>query len=261
MFIVPFILLVIFFHLWGTRVNRRKAKTWLAANLPTLQQEFAVVGFSGKPPSVEDVQSEGLAKALANSQDVNELLKEKKADEYATYATGRQNVAFVDIRLSFVKRYNPLARFGETLIGFFFESMPAPEERVEATIYPFDGREAQLLVPTGAEASEKSRDIQKAAGKSSYDNFVWAVVHKDLMKRLRDERYDLSLTATKDHAKLPAFATVMSEGAEITETLLTPEIVKAVETAGDNFEALIVSDMPMDAPKKYVNPRQFSEPS
>ena len=69
------------------------------------------------------------------------------------------------------------------------------------------------------------------------------------MKRLRDDRYDLSLTTTRDHAKLPVWTTVMSESAEVTESLLTPELVKAISDAGDAFEALIVTDQPVDQPK------------
>ena len=80
--------------------------------------------------------------------------------------------------------------------------------------------------------------------------FVFAVVHKDLMKRLREERYDLSLTATKDSAKLPVWVTTMSESAAITDALLTPELITAINDAGDRFEALVVTDQPIDQPKK-----------
>jgi hypothetical protein len=41
----------------------------------------------------------------------------------------------------------------------------------------------------------------------------------------------------------------MSESAEVTESLLTPDLVKAIHDAGDAFEALIVTDQPMDQPK------------
>ncbi|KAF2179361.1 DUF1682-domain-containing protein [Zopfia rhizophila CBS 207.26] len=227
MYILPFIIVVVAVHLWGTRTNRRKATHWMRAHAPLLQQEFAQVGYIRPQASVDD-----------------NMLREKKADEYIIYATGRQNVAFIDVKLTLVKRFNPLLRFGETILGLFFESLPAPQERMEATSYVFDGREAQI-VPGFGKGEEK-----KSVPNSTFDGFVWAVVHKDLMKRLREDRYDLSLTTTKDHSKLPVWVTVMSESAEITETLLTPELIKAVNDAGDNFEALVVSDQPMDQPKK-----------
>ncbi|EOD49416.1 putative duf1682 domain-containing protein [Neofusicoccum parvum UCRNP2] len=239
-FILPFIIIVVALHVWGTKANRRKAQAFVKAHAPLLRQEFASVGYSGqKPPTIEDVQASGLAKISAEElESPDQLLKEVSANEYQTYATGRQNAAFVDIKLSLLKRYNPLIRYGEQVLGLFFESMPAPTERVEATIYAFDGKESSL-VPGAAKTPN-----------STFDGFVWAVVHKNLMKGLRDDRYDLSLTSTKDHAKLPVWYTVMSESAEITESLLTPELAKAVEKAGDSLEALVISDQPMDQPKK-----------
>ncbi|ORY12939.1 hypothetical protein BCR34DRAFT_562854 [Clohesyomyces aquaticus] len=248
MYILPFMLLVVGLHLWGTRTNRRKATGWMKAHAPILQQEFAQVGYIRPHATADDVSAMGLMqateKAKLDAMSVENMLREKKADEYMTYATGRLNVAFVDLKLTLAKRYNPLMRAGESLIGLFFDSMPAPEERMEATSYVFDGREAQIA-PTFGKGEEK-----KNVPRSTFDGFVFAVVHKDLMKRLRDDRYDLSLTATKDHAKLPIWTTVMTENAEITEALLTPELIKAITEAGDRFEALVVSDQPMDQPKK-----------
>ncbi|KAL1627897.1 hypothetical protein SLS54_002164 [Diplodia seriata] len=239
-FILPVIIVIVLLHVWGTKANRRKAQAFVKAHSPLLRQEFASVGYSGrKAPTVDDVQASGLAKLSAEELgSENEALKEVSANEYSVYATGRQNAAFIDIKLSLLKRYNPLIRYGEQILGLFFETMPAPVERVEATIYAFDGRESQLI-PNAGKVSN-----------STFDGFVWAVVHKNLMKTLRDDRYDLSLTSTKDHPKLPISYTVMSESAEITEALLTPALVKAIEEAGDALEAIVVSDQPMDQPKK-----------
>jgi hypothetical protein len=231
LYILPFLFLVILVHVWGTRRNRRKATNWMRAHAPVLQQEFAQVGYTRPRGESQEVK------------DVEQLLKEKKADEYMTYATGRQNVAFVDFKITLAKRYNPLMRFGEMLIGTFFESLPAPEERLEATSYVFDGQESKIA-PGYKQGEEK-----KSVPNSSFAGFVFAIVHKDLMKRLREDRYDLSLTSTKDHAKLPVWTTVMSESAEITEKLLTPELIQAVHNAGDRFEALVITDQPMDHPK------------
>jgi hypothetical protein len=69
------------------------------------------------------------------------------------------------------------------------------------------------------------------------------------MKDLREERYDVSITFTKDHAKLPNWATVMSESAEITNALLTDELVDAINKAGDLFDYLIITDQPVEKPK------------
>ncbi|KAL6710628.1 hypothetical protein ACN47E_008676 [Coniothyrium glycines] len=227
MYTLPFLFALIALHVWGTKRNRSKASAWAKAHAPILNQEFVQVGYN-RP-----------SEAASEAQDI---LKEKKADEYQTYATGRQNIAFVDVRLSLAKRYNPFMRLADNLIPLLFESFPPAQERLQATSYVFDGRETTAAPSYGQGESKKVPN-------SSFDGFVFAVVHKDSMKRLRDERYDLSLTTTRDHAKLPIWTTVMSESAEVTDTLLTPDLIKAIHDAGDNFEALIVSDQPIDQPK------------
>lgn len=229
MYVLPFLFVLIAVHLWGTKRNRSKAKTWIKAHAPVLSQEFAQVGYV-RPESEQSVVN------------VDTILREKKADEFQTYATGRQNVAFVDFKLSFIKCYNPFLWLGDSVLPLFFESFPPPAERIEATAYVFDGRENKIAPSYG------QGDAKKVAN-STFDGFVFAVVHKDIMKRMREDRYDLSLTTTRDHAKLPVWTTVMSESAEVTDMMLTPELIKAVEQAGDNFEAVIVTDQPIEAPK------------
>lgn len=246
--ILVFLVIIVVVHLIGTSTNRKKAKTWVNAYAPILQKEFALVGFGGrKSLTTDDMENENLAKSLANEslQLPEDILKEKSPQEFATYATGRQNVAFLDFNLTLLKRYSPLSLVAEFGLSLFFDSMPAPAERMEAILYPFDGKEA-LTVPGQAPGSQ---EVRKDA-KSSYDGFVWAVVNKDTMKQLRNDRYDVSITSTKDNAKLPNWATVMSESAEVTDALLTPEFVKAIGEAGDLLEHLIVTDQPIDQPKK-----------
>ncbi|KAK1827131.1 DUF1682-domain-containing protein [Podospora conica] len=234
---------VLVFHVIGSRMNRNKAKKWIAANAAPLTSEFASVGFTGIPTIVASKSDDGLTQTVAESnlRTSDNILTERSLFEFATYATGRANVAFVDIKLSLAKRFNPLAVFAETVLGFFWESIPQPVDVCEATLYPFDGKEA-LTVPR-LPGSGDSR-----VNKSSYDNFVWALVHKESMKQVRDERYDVSLTFTKDHPSLPSWLTVMSESAEITNVLLTPELVDAAKAAGDNFQYLIVTDQPREKP-------------
>jgi hypothetical protein len=246
--ILGLILIIVAIHLYGTRANRQKAKKWIAAHAPVLQKEFALVGFGGRvSPSVEDVESEGLAKSMASDslELPVDILKEKSPQEFATYATGRQNIAFLDINLNLFKRYSPLTMLGEYVLSLFFETMPAPVEGMEAILYPFDGREA-LTIPGQAPGAHELRKDSK----SSYDGFVWAIVNKETMKQLRDDRYDVSITTTKDSPKLPNWVTVMSESAEITDFLLTPELVKAIEDAGELLNHLIITDQPIDQPTK-----------
>ncbi|KIN07489.1 hypothetical protein OIDMADRAFT_186159 [Oidiodendron maius Zn] len=246
--ILVFLVIIVIVHLIGTRTNRKKAKAWVNAHAPILQKEFALVGFGGRKPSTSlDIGDENLAKSLANEslQLPEDVLKEKSPQEFATYATGRQNVAFLDFNLTLLKRYSPLTTLAEFGLSLFIDSIPAPSERMEAILYPFDGKEA-LTVPGQAPGAQEVRKDTK----SSYDGFVWAIVNKDVMKRLRNDRYDVSITTTRDNAKLPNWATVMSESAEVTDALLTPELVKAIEESGELLEHLIITDQPIDQPTK-----------
>ncbi|KAI8260303.1 UPF0674 endoplasmic reticulum membrane protein [Colletotrichum sp. SAR 10_98] len=218
-------------HIIGSRLNRSKAKAWATAHAPVLKSEFASVGFDPNPTVDSDPKS------------TDGVLREKSLFEFASYGTGRQNVAFMDVKLSLTKRFNPALSIVETVSSFFMDSVEAPHDSLEAVIYPFDGKEA-LTVPS----VPGTHELRSKDNKSTYDNFVWAIVSKDRMKQVRDDRYDVSITFTKDHNKLPNWVTVMSESAEITEQLLTPELVKAVEAAGDAFDYLIVSDQPIQKP-------------
>lgn len=237
--IMPFLLIIVLSHLWGTRKNRRKAKEWAKAHGPALQNEFAVVGFDGVRR--QTLESESNASELVST---DSILKEKSAQEFAAYATGRQNVAFVDVAIKMPKRYNPIMYLMEYVLSFFFDSWPAPVDKMAATAYTFDGKEKDLVpVPAGDSSGLK-------VNKSTYDGFIWAIVHKNCMRTFRQDRYDASMTFTKDSPNLPSWVTVMTESAEITDTLLTPELIKAVEQAGNDFEYLIISDQPVDKPTK-----------
>lgn len=240
LFIIPFLVILVLFHFWGTKKNKAKAKAWLTGHGPVLQEEFASVGFTGRKTNID-------AQLLAGDIPEN-VLRPKTAFEYITYATGRQNAAFVDIRLTLAKRYNPVSRVIEEGLGFFVESMAVRKERMEAVMYVFDGKESDLITPQLSTGEQKREKFN-----STYDDFVFAVVHKDEMQYWRNSRYDLSLTTTRDHPKLPDWATVMSESAEITDAMLTPELVKAIHDAGETLDALIITDQPVDKPQKYAD--------
>lgn len=241
---VVLILIVLFaiVHVWGTRVNRKKAEQFAKNYGPSMREQFAHTGFGPKALSVEDAEGAGLARA-ADNQRPWELMREKSVSTYISYATGRINVAFLDVEINLVKRYNPFMLAIEYIGSFLMESIDPPMENLSCVLYPFDGKETKT-VPGLLPGTEELLKNQK----STYDNFVWAIVNKDRMKALRNDRYDLSITVTKDNAKLPEWATVMSEAHEITETMLTPELCAAVEKAGEGFEYLIISDQPIDQP-------------
>jgi Protein of unknown function (DUF1682) len=236
--LLPFLILAIVVHLWGTKTNRRKSKKWMAAHAPVLGSEFALVGYESKPTQLEgEVTADSLPA---------ELFVEKTTQDFQSYATGRQNIAWVDLKLQLLRLSNPPLMGAEWLLSLFFESFQAPRQVMETIVYSFDGNEKKFVLP-GVPGSE---EVAPKVGNSAYDGFVFAIVNKSAMRHLRDQRYDVSLTYTKDHAKLPAWATVMSESAEVTETMLTKDLIAAVEKAGEALEYLIVTDQPIDKPTK-----------
>ncbi|KAK5451539.1 hypothetical protein LTS15_008304 [Exophiala xenobiotica] len=250
--IIPIILLALLVHFWGTRRNTKKAKKWMAVHAPLLEREFALVGYSQVPkvtPYAEGVQGDSLLTASAKLPGDNvpeDMLKEKAAWEYQTYATGRQNAAFMDATIYLKRRMNPMMMIAEQIAGMIMESVKPKPERMEAVLYAFDGKEKEFVPPAvpGSEETGKTKSV----GNSTYDAFVFAIVNKMAMRKLRDERYDLSLTFTKDHPKLPNWVTVMSESGEVTDLMLTKDLMDAVDKAGDYFEYLIVTDQPTDKP-------------
>ncbi|KAH7037932.1 uncharacterized protein B0I36DRAFT_372172 [Microdochium trichocladiopsis] len=227
--ILVVIAIIFSLHVIGSRRNKSKARAWAKANGALLAGEFSQVGF------VSGIDAE---------KQPEKVLKQKSLYEYTSYATGRSNIAFVDVKLELIKRFNPIMTIAETISGFFLDSVPTPLDIVEATIYPFDGREDKVVPGIPGAMELRSKD-----SKSAYDGFVWAVVNKDKMQKLRDDRYDVSITFTKDNAKLPQWTTVMSESAEITAALLTDELAAAVTQAGELFDCLIVSDQPIEKPR------------
>lgn len=231
-------------HFYGVRANRRRAAKWAQIHESAMQKEFALVGFGPRQATIDDAAGAGLSRTLDGAPGAK-VIKEKSLNSFVSYATGRQNVAFVDVELTLLKRYNPIILAIEYIGSFLMESIEQPVEMIDAVLYPFDGKEA-ITVPGMLPGTKELAGTNK----SHYDNFVFAIVNKDCMKTLRDERYDLSITSTKDHPKLPIWATVMSEAHEITEAMLTPELIAAVESAGDkNFLHMIVSDQPINKPE------------
>jgi hypothetical protein len=239
------ILALVAAHVFGASMNRKKARKWIRAHGPVMAQEFALVGFNELPAAAQGKSGEELALALADSNAAqgDAALWEKSLFEFASYATGRQNVAFLDVRLTLIKRFSPFLSVVEQVLGLVLDSYTSPSDTVDLVLYPFDGKEATLAPQVPGTSELKGKE------KSSFDGFVWAVVNKEAMKKVRADRYDVSITFTKDNTKLPAWATVMAESAEITDLLLTPELVKAVESAGELFDYLIISDQPMEKPK------------
>ncbi|RMZ83052.1 hypothetical protein DV738_g1431, partial [Chaetothyriales sp. CBS 135597] len=256
MFVIPFIFLALAVHFWGVSSNRRRARKWMAVHQPILESEFALVGFH-RQPKITPIAGGGetgpkfleSCNALTGANLADDLIKEKSAYEFETYASGRQNIAFADFKILLKRRANPMTLLTEEVMGLFFDAIKPKAERLEAIIYPFDGNESKFVAPPVPGTAEIEKTTHRI-GNSTYDAFVLAIVDKMEMRRFREERYDASLTFTKDHARLPDWATAMSESAEITDTVLTKDLVEAIKAADRLFEYLIITDQPVEKPAK-----------
>ncbi|KZZ95764.1 hypothetical protein AAP_01440 [Ascosphaera apis ARSEF 7405] len=177
---VPAILLVCIFHMLGMRRNRARARTFAQAHLPLLQDEFSLVGYG---------RTKRTQPAHLSAEDINagkipsNVLKERGANEFTMYASGRQNVAFLDINIVTSKWYNPFVQILNLVFSFLMESVEMPVEKALLVSYAFDGHEADLVPAPPPEQEEIERKAKKES--SVYDGFVFAVVHKNAMRKLR----------------------------------------------------------------------------
>ncbi|EWC47326.1 hypothetical protein DRE_00294 [Drechslerella stenobrocha 248] len=229
-FIISFLTFMITWHFVGVGLNRKIAKQFILNRVPVLQREYARVGFQKTLTTDEEAKEDVAAgKYVGNEKN---LIREESSQEFVHYDSGRANVLSTVFEISLKGRGNPFLWAGETAVAFFFDSMPAPADTVMITTYTADGSDAAR---TGGHSSK-------------YDGFVWGVVNKRAMAKHRDARYDLSLTKTVDTTKLSPWLTVMTENAEITDTLLTKELIAAIEQVGPAFQYLLITDQPVDKP-------------
>jgi hypothetical protein len=89
---------------------------------------------------------------------------------FETYATGRVGISRLWVEIECSSRHDFVAWVIEVVGGFFFEGMGGQGDRVEVVIEP----------------------------SGEWDGFVWGVVRKGIMRRLRETRYDLVYLKSRD---------------------------------------------------------------
>ncbi|BFZ55231.1 hypothetical protein PYCC9005_002271 [Savitreella phatthalungensis] len=150
------------------------------------------------------------------------LLKDTQT-RFISYASGRKNVESVHVDITTKPRHDLLVGYVfSSIYGLYFDQ-PSLVDRLELNFtLPRDN------VP---------------------DGFVWAVVHKEVMRRLRLSDWDLQFTKTQDLPdKLPREFVCMNELAETNDRLLTADFVTAIQGAKDCLEYVVVSDQPVKQP-------------
>jgi len=151
------------------------------------------------------------------------------ADRFYTFVTGRRNIVYGNISLKMFPRHDPFTIVLDTIGSVLNSSMyEMPADRVEG----------ELLI---------SED---------YDKFIWAIVHKNHLRKLRSNRYDLGFTKTSDHKGMGKSFSVMTEVSEITDIILAklPDLVTTVAACDRILDYVILTDQPEEIPSRPDNP-------
>lgn len=163
----------------GDLYNQRKVKAYLSGVSEVFTNNFFQFGVAPDKLYVKD-----------------------SAENYSSYASGRVNIAKVNLEFRLKPRHNLFVLLLETVMSFFTSNVQAPTDRVDIIITP--------------------------SSDADYDNFISAIVSKIGMNEFRKFNYFLSLTKTTDSDLLPQSFVFMSESSEFQEKLLSPEIKDAL---------------------------------
>ncbi|TFK75889.1 DUF1682-domain-containing protein [Pluteus cervinus] len=149
------------------------------------------------------------------------------SSDYFNFSTGRRNIASLHTIFALCPRHDLLQwsyQIGKTFIDLYYR--PTDEVQLDFTLAP------------GALSSE----------------FVWAVVAKDELLNVKNDRWDLSFTKTTENATLGPTFMVMSEFADVTDNLLKPlGNVNLLALLQDPkvrpyFRSLSITDQPRERP-------------
>ncbi|CAA21877.1 ER membrane chaperone for multipass membrane proteins, PAT complex subunit, and TMCO1 translocon subunit (human CCDC47 ortholog) [Schizosaccharomyces pombe] len=155
--------------------------------------------------------------------------------EFSSYLTGRLNVKNVYTTLQLFPRQDLLAyslnQIVEILLGNVMSSVLPVADRFQF-------------------------DLTLADQNLKAERFVFAIVHKDCMRILREIRYDLSFTRISSSPYLPETHVLMSENNECSQAIFEiPEFMSSINECIENLEYFIVTDQPSVPPateKDYV---------
>ncbi|KAF8639929.1 hypothetical protein AX17_001179 [Amanita inopinata Kibby_2008] len=100
-------------------------------------------------------------------------------------------------------------------------------------------------------------DFKLAPGTIPYD-FVWAVVAKSELRSIKDDRWDLTFTKASEVTALPPSLSIMTEYADVTESLFKPiggfSLIDALQDSKilPYFRSLSVTDQPRQRPRRPI---------
>lgn len=152
------------------------------------------------------------------------ILVSDTPSNFTTYATGRVNIDSLTAKSKLKTRQNILTLIFEYVFSFFMDAVPVPADEVTITL-----------------------KLNKSA---NVPDGIWAIVHKDAMRKAREDLYFLSLTKTSDSDKLPVSCVFMSENSELTEKLYNPALKELLTETAPYFRYLAITDLPAERPNK-----------
>ncbi|KAI3403495.2 hypothetical protein KGF56_003779 [Candida oxycetoniae] len=203
-FTIGFILLFVLLYKAGDLYNKSKVISFLKAIEPTFKKQFFQFGVLP-----------------------NRLYVKDSSENYASYATGRLNIAKVDLKFTLAPRQNVFLWIMEYCFSIFTSSVRSPVDKVDI-----------IITPSG-----------------KYDNFISSIVSKLGMDEARKLNYFLSLCKTTDSQVLPQSFVYMSEANEFQEKITTNDLKQALTLQSASYVKFIAfTDQPTIKPE---NLREF----
>ena len=188
LFTLGFIVIFIVLFKTGDFYNQSKVTTFLKSVQPTFAKQFFQFGVTPDKLYVKD-----------------------SSENFSSYATGRLNIAKVDLKFTLAPRQNLFLWIMEHGFSIFTESVPTPQDKVEIVITP--------------------------SGK--YDNFIASIVSKLGMNDARKLNYFLSLCKTTDSPNLPQSFVYMSEANEFQDKITTTDLRQALTLQSASYVKVI----------------------
>ncbi|GAA5874539.1 hypothetical protein JCM8547_002187 [Rhodosporidiobolus lusitaniae] len=153
-------------------------------------------------------------------------------DEFVSYATGRRGVVSVWTKVK-TGGYDVVARLYDLVRGVSDAGYDSGADKVTIDF--------KLSPPEGTPGAK----------------FTFAVIKREILKRIRDERWDLrTFTTTSEFTGLSPLVIALTESGDVTNALLKDQdtaLLDAVKPGAPElefFESLVVSDMPAEEPSE-----------
>ncbi|KAG6814195.1 hypothetical protein H0H92_000872 [Tricholoma furcatifolium] len=212
----------------GIYRNKSKATEWhVLFSLARVTADICLSRFKAYLPLLENQFSKPLGQ---------DGLRQDGYSDFYTFSTGRRNIASLHTVFTLQPRHD-----------FFQYLFQVARTFVDLHHRPKD---------------DVTLDFTLAPDALSQD-FVWAIVAKDELMSIKDNRWDLTFTKTSENPALPSSLSIMSEFADITDNLLKPSLVALLTNPKvlPYFRSLSVTDqtrfrpdtpLPAEKRKKHV---------